>query len=565
MRLPPLCLDKAGDQLFLLDRQGRIVGANQAACQSLGYSRKELLAMRFAYVAPLFTLKDVWAKHWAELEESRSLRFESEHRKKDGTLTPAIVTSRLIELDGQEYLCAIVQNPAEYRGEVGELADSNESFRMLFEHADAGMARFAASGEFLQVNDAFCRLVGYDREEILARNVTIQDLIFPQDLDAVLARQQQLLDGHGPSFSIEARHVHKRGAIVWTKLSISLLRDKRGKPLYFVGTALDITANKQTEEFQKLAAAVFAHTHDGIVVTDLEGRIESVNAAFTALTGYEEAEVLGQNPKLLKSDKHPPGFYAALWSSLKSKGHWRGEIWNRHKNGEIRPRLMTINVINNAAGEPVRYVGVFSDISKLKESEAQLNYLAYHDSLTALANRRMLELRAEHALQTAHRYHQPLALLMIDLDHFKDVNDTLGHAAGDELLKEISIRFGKRLRHTDTLARLGGDEFAVLLEGSADQDTAGRVARDLLAQLDTPVELAGGTQIMANASIGVSLFPEHGKCYADLLQHADVALYRAKSEGRRTFKIFSESMAVDVKKWLGLRESRPNGGCCKAG
>lgn len=537
MRLPQLSIDKASDQLFLLDRQGRIIHANETACRFLGYSRAELGAMHFAHIDSLL-VPEVWERHWQELEKSRLLRFESEHRKKDGSLALVSIHSRFIELDGQEYICAVAQNQDEQPWEVSEAKESNERFRMLFEYAAVGMTRFSVTGEFLQANDAFCRLTGYDREEILARGITFQQLIFPEDLGAALKQHRQLLDGRLSAPPIEVRYIHKQGGIVWVNLSVSLLRDSFGAPLYFIGTALDISKAKQTEEFQNLASAVFAHTHDGIVITDLEGRIESINPAFTELTGYTEDEVLGQNPKLLKSNRHAPAFYAELWSSLKSKGHWRGEIWNRHKNGEIHPRLMTISAINNSAGEASRYVGVFSDISALKESEAQLNFLAYHDPLTGLANRRMLELRMEHALEVARRGGQRLALLMIDMDHFKEVNDSLGHPAGDALLIAVGQRFSKRLRHADTLARLGGDEFAVLLESPADQDDARRVAEDLLAQLQTPVMLACGTEITASASIGVSWFPDHGKRYSDLMQHADAALYQAKGAGRRTFRLF---------------------------
>jgi diguanylate cyclase (GGDEF)-like protein len=201
--------------------------------------------------------------------------------------------------------------------------------------------------------------------------------------------------------------------------------------------------------------------------------------------------------------------------------------------------LLTVSTIKAYFDKAIRYVGVFSDISKLKEAENQLSFLAHHDPLTGLANRRLLELRVEHALKIARRNRQPLALLMIDLDHFKQVNDNLGHAVGNALLKEMALRFAKRLRHTDTIARLGGDEFAVLLEGPTDREAAGRVAEDLLGGLDIGGAMNGENAMMTGLSIGISLFPEHGDNFSDLLRHADAALYQAKREGRGTFRYFS--------------------------
>jgi PAS domain S-box-containing protein len=314
---------------------------------------------------------------------------------------PVSIKSRIIRIDQRNYVCAIAQNPGDYQGETAELQDSNDRFRLLFEQADVGMARVAANGEFLQVNDAFCRLLGYSREEILAHGIPLKDVTLPEEIDAVQERHQQLLEGRIASFAMVTRYVQKGGGALWVSLSVSLLRDKFGTPTFFIGTALDISGVKKTEEFQKLALTVFADTHDGIIVTDLKGNIESVNPAFTVLTGYSKGEVIGRNPRLLKSGHHPPSFYTSMWAALKRKRQWRGEVWNRHKNGEVRPSTMTISTVTNSLGEAIRYVCVFSGISNSKESAERLNFLTHHDPLTGLANRQMLALRAEHALNIA--------------------------------------------------------------------------------------------------------------------------------------------------------------------
>jgi diguanylate cyclase (GGDEF)-like protein/PAS domain S-box-containing protein len=325
----------------------------------------------------------------------------------------------------------------------------------------------------------------------------------------------------------------------------------------------EVSERKRVEESLRLAATVFEHTHDGVLITDMEQRIQSVNRAFTTLTGYEESEVVGQTPNLLKSGRHGQAFYQALWESLLSQGYWRGEIWNRRKNGEIYPELLTISAVTGTDGQTTSYVGIFADIGKLKESEMQMEFLAYRDPLTNLPNRRLLELRLEHALKLAVRRRQPLALLMIDLDHFKDVNDSLGHPAGDDLLQQVSARFARRLRRDDTLARLGGDEFAVLLESSEDSEDAGLVAQNLIDELADPVRLACGAEVSVGTSIGISLFPQHGECWADLLQHADAALYQVKKEGRNTFRYYTDELTLTAKERLSLegslRQALPRG------
>lgn len=539
MHLPHLSIDKASDQLFVMDRQARIVNVNESACQTLGFQRRELLSMSFADIDAFVSI-EVWEKLWAELDTNQTLQFESEHRIKNGSLIPVGIQSRLITLDGRKYVCSIVKQLTGQHRETPEHQEINERFRILFEYAAVGMARVSLNGEFLQVNDAFCRMVGYSREEILAKTITYQQLTHPEDILPSLDRHQQLLSGQIPSFSLMKRCVSKRGAMIWVNLSVSLLRDSEGGPLYFIGTALDITDSKRKEESQNLAAAVLAHTHDGIFITDLQGRIRQVNPAFVELTGFEEREVLGQTAQALQADLHPEGFVESVWRSLKSKGHWRGEIWGRHKNGKLHPLLMTISAIKDHSSETTGYVAVFSDISKIKESEAQLQFLAHHDPLTGLPNRRLLELRVEHALEIASRNRQPMGILMIDLDHFKAVNDRLGHAAGDELLTVVGLRLSKRLRQMDTLARLGGDEFAVLLETPVDREAAGQVAQALLAELSAPVSLTCGQAIRVEASIGISLFPDHGDRYSGLMQRADAALYQAKNQGRNTFRYFSD-------------------------
>lgn len=235
------------------------------------------------------------------------------------------------------------------------------------------------------------------------------------------------------------------------------------------------------------------------------------------------------------------------------RSHWQGEIWNRRKNGETFPELLSISAVKDESGQVSGYVGVFADIAKLKSSEAELGFLAHHDPLTRLPNRLLLLSRLEHSIDLAHRENRLLALLMLDLDRFKDVNDSFGHLAGDELLQQVAVRLTARLRDVDTVTRLGGDEFTVLLEDIAHPEDAARVADAIIIALSEPWQLANGVEVRIGASVGISLFPQqHGNSAAEMLQQADAALYHAKAEGCGRFMYFSENLTRSARERIEL-------------
>jgi len=301
-----------------------------------------------------------------------------------------------------------------------------------------------------------------------------------------------------------------------------------------------------------LAASVFDASREGILITDREQRILRVNAAFTRLTGYAETELLGMTPKLLQSGHQSPEFYAALWRDLKRLGQWQGEVLDRRRDGQIIPVLLSISVVKDAGGDVLHYVALHTDISRIKESEARLEHQARHDHLTGLANRLMLHLRLEHALSRARRENSHLALLMLDLDRFKDVNDSFGHLMGDALLCQVAERLIGRVRNADTVSRLGGDEFTVLLENIENPAEAARVADDLIRELSEPVRLPNGNEVVVGATVGIAIYPEHGASEEALLQGADAALYQAKSEGRGHYRFFSDSLTQAARERIEL-------------
>ncbi len=306
-------------------------------------------------------------------------------------------------------------------------------------------------------------------------------------------------------------------------------------------------------ERMRLASSVFENSNEGIVITDRNEQIMMVNPAFTKVTGFTLQEARGQTPRILKSHRHADTFYAGMWHELQTARLWRGEIWNRRKTGEIYPELLSISSIVDTKGQITHYIAVFTDISALKEKESRLDYLAYHDPLTELGNRRMYETRHAIAIERAQRNSSCCALLLLDLDRFKDVNDNFGHPAGDELLVQTARRLAGRLRGSDSVSRMGGDEFAVLLEDLRDPQDAAWVAADLIDLLQQPYQLAKvDREVKIGVSIGIALYPDHANTEQELLQQADAALYQAKEKGRNRFKFFSLELTQAARAQMDL-------------
>jgi diguanylate cyclase (GGDEF)-like protein/PAS domain S-box-containing protein len=333
---------------------------------------------------------------------------------------------------------------------------------------------------------------------------------------------------------------------VWAVFSAGLIFIARARMLGFLG--IGATSRHRSEDRERLrqAAAVFDCTREGVLVSDRQGLIVHVNRAFMEITGYQREEVLGRQPNMFKSGHHPSAFYEAMFQSLNSTGEWSGEIWNRRKNGEIYPQWQTIRVIEDDFGELSHYVAVFSDISAIKDSEHELAHLAHHDPLTDLPNRLLFTDRAEQALASAQIHKRGCALLLIDLDHFKIINDSLGHNVGDQLLKAVAERLKGMFGPGITLARLGGDEFAVLAESCPQLIQAAALAQRIIDGLKEPFRF-DGHQLFINASIGISLFPSDALSAEQLLRNADSALFKAKSCGRESYALYTEELTAHAQ------------------
>jgi len=325
----------------------------------------------------------------------------------------------------------------------------------------------------------------------------------------------------------------------WFELSAARKLSPGGNETCIV-VSRDISQRRRDEEALAMWSKVMAAAHNGILITDGQQRIIQVNPAFSRITGYSLDDVRGQRPSILSSGRHSADFYQRIWHDIDTQGHWQGEIWNRRKDGVVFPEWQSISCVRGEDGQVSHYISVFSDISSQKESEAYIRRLAYYDTLTGLANRALLGDHAAQALAMLHNHGGSLALMFIDLDRFKNINDTLGHSVGDGLLLEVGRRLSGLVRERDTLSRLGGDEFIVLLPETG-EDEAAHWAEQVLAELGQPYRIAGYDMVVT-PSIGIAMAPADGDTLEALLRSADAAMYRAKEEGRNTFRFFASHM-----------------------
>lgn len=394
-------------------------------------------------------------------------------------------------------------------------------------------------------------LFGYGEGEMVGKST---EILFPgrAEFERLWLEKYPRI-AHGPDTGEELQFRRRDGSIFWLLVSGCALdpaKPNEGSIWVFA----DITERKQAEEKLRLAATVLEHITDGVMVLDACGRIIATNPAFTQITGYTEYEALGRHSSLTRASggkQHDDGFYQQLWTDLADTGFWRGEIWDTRKNGEVYLEWLTVSAVRDDEDQVTHYVCVFSDITKVKESQDKLDHLAHHDPLTALPNRLLFHDRLQHAMVRAAREHEQLAVLFIDLDRFKNVNDTLGHHVGDELLKQVAGALSGCLREGDTLARLGGDEFIVLLEGVDGAFGAGHVAGKLVNLFEQPFTVSG-YELFVTASVGISLFPQDAEDVHMVVRNADVAMYQAKARGRNGYQFYSPSMSGEGLERLRL-------------
>ncbi len=425
---------------------------------------------------------------------------------------------------------------------MGVLLSRIPLYRELVETSADGIMITDNRCKIIEVNSAFTTITGYSRQEVLNKNPRF--LKSDRHSAAFYKEQKEYLYMHG-SWKGEVWNRHKNGEVNLETLNIRSVIGEDDTIQYYVYVF--------TDKELRLNASVFDSTSDGIMITNKDKVILSVNPAFTQLTGYTFEESVGQSPKILSSGVQNQEFYTSMWTSINTTGEWKGEIWNKRKNGEQYPEWLNINRVMNKQQEITHYIGVFSDISERKRSEESLVYLAHSDALTGLPNRLLFMDRLHEAMNRAERYNNKVAVLFIDLDRFKCVNDSFGHAIGDLLLQEVASRLSNCIRKSDTLARVGGDEFTMILSDIQDAKDTIKVANLILKQINQPF-LLEQNEVFITPSIGISIFPDDGIDIDVLLRKADTAMYRAK-ELRNQYQFHSAESMLGTSRSSTLEKS----------
>jgi diguanylate cyclase (GGDEF)-like protein/PAS domain S-box-containing protein len=372
--------------------------------------------------------------------------------------------------------------------------------------------------------------------------------IHEEDLPQVRERLRQHLDGTKPVFLSEHRVRNEDGAWTWVRTRGRVVeRDPQGRAVRVAGTARDITISRRAERERRIASEVLRSMTEAVAVFDRDFRFVGVNPAFARMTGYGEAEVVGRPTSLLDSSQHDPDFYSQMRADLERNGRWSGEMWQQRKDGDEFLCWIQGGVVHDAGGQRSHYVAVLSDITDQKRAEQELRYLANYDTLTSLPNRALLSERLSRAIVRARRQGSRIAVLFLDLDRFKDVNDSLGHAAGDRILRAAATRLQDTVGAQHTVARLGGDEFTVVLEDLEAPEDSEKMAREVITAFEAPLQIDENQDVTISPSIGISLYPDNAQVPTDLLKHADTAMYQAKAAGRRTYMRYTESMDVHIR------------------
>jgi len=543
-------LDALPAALFIKDAHSNILLMNRACEEQWGMTSAEVCGTTGHLLFPpeqmeLFLAKDreVFAGgHQVEFEEP-IWNAKLQENRMGFTIKRPIYSSAGTPL----YLVCISIDITERKQAESNLAASDAKLRALYELAPLGIARTDMQGHYIEFNKAFERICGYSRE---ALNKLDYWALTPEKYALQEAEQLQSLTSNGVYGPYEKEYIRSDGALIPLRLTGVLIRGGDGEP-YIWSIVEDITESKRSAETIKFAELIYDSSNEATVITDEKNCIVHANAAYTRVTGYALDEVIGKDPNILQSGLHNREFYDHLWTAVRERGQWSGEIWDRRKDGELFAKWMNISVVRNPDGKIYRHIAHFSDLTEKKQKDELIWRQANYDMLTNLPNRRLFRDRLEQEIRKNIRAYDRLALLFIDLDHFKEINDTLGHDKGDQLLYQSAQRIQNCVRDSDTLARLGGDEFTVIIPACGTTAQAERIAQNIIDALNAPFILEGN-QIYISASVGITICPDDATDVENLLKHADQAMYQAKSQGRNRYAFFTASMQREAQEKLSL-------------
>ncbi|WP_019866942.1 sensor domain-containing protein [Methylovulum miyakonense] len=542
------------DPLVTISAEGKITDVNTATERVIGRQRGDLIGSDFtAYFTDPDQARTVYQ---LVFRQGFVTDYPLAIRHASGKITDVLYNASVYrDIKGQVVLgvFAAARDITERKRIEALLADSESRLRTIIENEPECIKIVDANGRLVQMNPAGLAMIEADNEEqVVGRSVA--DVIAPEYRAAYAELHQRVLAGE--SMQMEYEVIGLKGGRRWLDTHAVPMKEANGNIVHLAVTR-DISKRKEAEHQLRIAATVF-EAQEGMMVTDANSNILTVNKAFTSMTGYSVEEAVGQNPRLLHSGRQTPDFYASMWGSIVNTGSWEGEIWNRRKNGEIYPEHLTITAVKDPDGTVTHYVGTHTDITLRKAASEEIERLAFYDPLTCLPNRRLLQDRLKQALAASQRSGQLGALLFIDLDNFKTLNDTLGHDMGDLLLQQVAERLRGGVRENDTVARLGGDEFVVMLKDLGGQpieaaELAETTGRKIQAILNRPYKL-GTHDYVSTPSIGAALFNGHERTVDELLKNADIAMYQAKTSGRNALRFFDPQMQGAIAARFALED-----------
>jgi diguanylate cyclase (GGDEF)-like protein/PAS domain S-box-containing protein len=539
-------LDQIGAYIFMKDLSGRYIYVNKSVQELFGASLENIIGHDDSHFFDLAISNELTFNDRCVIEKGQTIeREETTIIKSSGETRIYWTVKQPVLNDHGEIIgmCGISTDITRLKQEEYALAESRNLLKAIIDTAPVRIFWKDTRSQYLGCNPSFAKDAGIASPEHIV-GLNDYDLAWTQDqADHYRRDDQQVIESGCAKLDYEEPLNKPDGKTIFLQTSKVPLRNMSGEIIGVLGIYQDITERKRANESMKLATTIYQSSREAILVTDKDNLIIEANAAFTRLTGYELAEILGKNPRIFQSGRHKKAFFQRMWQKLLDNDHWQGEVWDRRKDGTIHAKWVNITVIRNPDQSIYCFVAQFSDITEKKQKDELIQFQANYDPLTSLPNRNLFKDRLRNEIKKSQRSGLLLSLIFIDLDHFKDINDSLGHAAGDQLLKIVAQRIMSCVRETDTVARLGGDEFAVILPDIGDKPRTEKISQHIIQELSQPLILdKNRINQYISASIGIAFYPEDGLNMEILMRNADMAMYKAKSEGRNRVSQFTPSM-----------------------